>query len=147
METIKAARMVMFVRWRRREKNNSDTHLAAILVESVHVDGRPRQRHIAYLSGITEDNVQSVRACNRFWGKVDKRLHGLSLTAQEHERIVYALAVKVRRPTSVETERSERGFPAGPRKATSRAIASEGLQKDGAPDFMAGGEQAVFCQD
>ena len=121
------ASMVMFVRWRRREKKyNSDTHLAAILVESVHVDGRPRQRHIAYLSGITERDAQSIGARNRFWGEVDKRLHGLSnrLTTQERERIVSALAVRVRRPTSVETERSEREFPAEPCKAFSRAIAT-----------------------
>jgi hypothetical protein len=34
-----------------------DVHWAAIIVESVRVDGKPTQRHVAYLGGITESAI------------------------------------------------------------------------------------------
>jgi hypothetical protein len=122
----------MFVRWQKRKNqysdparmrykpsptrmryihNLADTHLAAILIESVRIDGKPRQRHIAYLAGINEKAiVEFVGARVRFWREVDAVLHRLSnrLTAAERERIVAAVAAKVPRPTPAEAEQSER---------------------------------------
>jgi hypothetical protein len=111
----------MFVRWQRREQRQkhpglrAETHLAAILIESVRVDGNSRQRHIAYLSGITEEKiVGSIGARSRFWRQVDERLQGLPtpLTDLERSRIVSALADKVPRPTKEECQRSAREFQA-----------------------------------
>jgi hypothetical protein len=109
----------MFVRWQRREQKQkrpglrAETHLAAILIESVHVDGKWRQRHIAYLSGITEEKIiESIGARSHFWRQVDERLQGLPtpLTDLERSRIVTALADKVPRPTKEECQRSAREF-------------------------------------
>ena len=56
----------MFVRWQTRTRRarafgrdpNTDTHWAAILAESSRIDGKPTQRHIAYLGGITESAIE-----------------------------------------------------------------------------------------
>ena len=65
----------MFIKWHRRPlkrvkiwlSETEDTHWAAILVESHRVDGKPRQRHIAYLGGINETSLVDQRKCHRGW--------------------------------------------------------------------------------
>jgi hypothetical protein len=50
-------------------------HWAAIAVETVRVDGKPTQRRIAYIGGITATAIRIVRQRFRFWRKVElKRL-------------------------------------------------------------------------
>ena len=56
----------MFIRWQKRIKGlawpwgwrGTDTHWAAILVESLRIDGKPTQKHIAYLGGIIESAIE-----------------------------------------------------------------------------------------
>jgi hypothetical protein len=55
----------MFVRWQKRQRKRRvfggegpDMHWAAILSESERVDGKPVQRHIAYLGGLTESAIE-----------------------------------------------------------------------------------------
>jgi hypothetical protein len=45
------ATTAMYIRWQTRR------HRAIILVENVRVDGRPRQKHVAYLAGFDERRV------------------------------------------------------------------------------------------
>ena len=64
----------MFVRWQTyRSKarspqlriiNDKDPRLKAILVESLRINGKPRQRHIAFLSSISLDRRNGF-ACRR----------------------------------------------------------------------------------
>ena len=60
----------MFVRWTSRARRTSefgpnrwgeeDVHHRAILVEAVRIDGKPRQRHVAYLVGFTESRAEPL---------------------------------------------------------------------------------------
>jgi hypothetical protein len=111
----------MFVRWQKRTNQycdrpgfacDADTHLAASLIESVRIDGKPRQRHVAYLAGISEKGVEHVGRRLRFWREVDERLHDLSnrLTAAERKRITAIVAARVPRPSEAEAVRCDREF-------------------------------------
>jgi hypothetical protein len=93
----------MYVRWqqyrsrardeRRREQNNTRARLKAVLVESVRVDGEPRQKHIAFLGSVSIDG-SGIR---RFWYDVTARLNqvGNLVSAEERERLGAAIAEKV----------------------------------------------------
>jgi hypothetical protein len=56
----------MYLRWQSRKRRRaefgrrygqSDVHWAAVIVENTRVDGKPTQRHVAYLAGFTESAV------------------------------------------------------------------------------------------
>ena len=93
----------MFVRWQlyrsqalnrwQREHNDKHARLKAILVKSVRVDGKPRQRHVAFLGSTSIDGADLPR----FWYDVTTRLDrlGNQLSLQERERIGAAIANKV----------------------------------------------------
>jgi hypothetical protein len=95
----------MFVRWqlyhsqalnhRHREQNDKRARLKAILVESVRVDGKPRQRHIVFLGSISIDQIG--KPGGRFWYDVTRRLNGLGkrVTPADRKRIGRAIAKKV----------------------------------------------------
>ena len=82
----------MFVRWQRRApawwrqephtrkhppaphtRKSPPAHWAAILVESVRVEGKPKQRHIAYLAEIKEDRLGELTGRCRFYVDVSPR--------------------------------------------------------------------------
>jgi len=94
----------MFVRWHRRDLLLRDkaSHYTAILVESVRVGGKSRQRHIAFLGGITihDGRVNAVRAVS-FWHEVIAKLDKLDdrVSPEQRERIETALAKYLPRPT------------------------------------------------
>jgi hypothetical protein len=110
----------MFVRWQRsrsqalipwRCAKTERTRLKAILVESVRVDGKPRQKHIAFLGSIASDDAIDGTAAKRFWRDVTAKLKHLGnrIGPEEYERIVAAIAAKVGgRPTEAELEQFER---------------------------------------
>ena len=110
----------MYVRWqikRRSEKPlnvwGSDL-LTATLVESRRVNGKPRQRVIAYLGSIREKCAQTPEHVNHqlgFWNSVGAKLDGLAnqITPDERARIEAKLAARVRIPT-----------PESPRKRPSK---------------------------
>jgi hypothetical protein len=58
------------------------------LVESVRVDGKPRQRHIAYLGSIASDSLGSPAP--RFWYDVTSKLKRLGnrVGPEDYERIM-----------------------------------------------------------
>jgi hypothetical protein len=107
----------MYVRWIRRERrpaeswrdSEPDIHWRAILVESVRINGRPTQRHIAYLGGITESAIARSEGpwlgeLRQFWEGAMKKLNELSssrgctLAQADQDRIVASLAEKVGAP-------------------------------------------------
>lgn len=94
----------MFVRWHRRDLllRDKTSHYTAILVESVRVRGKSRQRHIAFLGGITihDGRVNVVRAVS-FWHDVTAKLGKLGnrISSEQRERIEAALGKRLPRPT------------------------------------------------
>ncbi len=93
----------MYVRWQRRRrvrKRKSSPLLTAVLVESCRVDGKPRQKGIAYLGGIREAYVDERAWEHRaFWLSVDERLDALGLDPETRARIEASVESRVRRVT------------------------------------------------
>ena len=99
----------MFIRWQSRHRKHaefsrysheSDTHWRAVLVESARIDGKPRQRHIAYLAGFTE-SATKIPAQQRFiWERIEKRLKpfGKRIPAKDRKAIIAALIKKLCKP-------------------------------------------------
>jgi hypothetical protein len=95
----------MYVRWqtyrsralrpRHRAHNDERARLKAVLVESVRVNGEPRQKYIAFLGSLTIDEVGDPHP--RFWYDVTTRLEGLSnrVSPKDYERITTSIAKKV----------------------------------------------------
>ena len=73
----------------------------AVLIEAVRVDGKPRQRYVAYLGGFTEHGIEHAHQRCRFWDRVNERLRALShrLTDEDRNHIVTKLATRVPVPT------------------------------------------------
>ena len=100
----------MDVRWKRRplkKRNSSDPNphqLAASLVESRRVDGKPRQRTVAYLGSISERFLTEPAHRQWFWKDLAQRLDALALPQREREAIETALARTVARLTAEEEE-------------------------------------------
>ena len=94
---------MMFVKWQKRTRRSrafgprTDTHWAAILAESSRVDGKPTQRHIAYLGGITESAIELPAQRAFFWQEVAQQLDQLALPKDDRARIEAAVEAKVPR--------------------------------------------------
>jgi len=90
----------MFVRWQLyrsravsrtlRKRNDARARLKAMLVESVRIEGKPRQKYIASLGSTSIDGGDRMR----FWHKVTARLDQMDdrLTPQDRRQIVAAIA-------------------------------------------------------
>jgi hypothetical protein len=77
-----------------------DIHWRAILVESVRVDGKPRQRHIAYLAGFTESAV-AIPAQQRFlWDHIKEQLDRLHnrISPEDRKRIEAIMVARIGKP-------------------------------------------------
>jgi len=118
----------MFVRWQnsetvaKRKQPGKVNRCRAILVESVRVDGKPKQQYIAFLASFEPDVVAIKRdmpewrqrrqfgAQCRFWRQLNKRLNRLGnrISLDDRHKIEAALAIRVPRPSQEEQERSDR---------------------------------------
>ena len=110
----------MFVRWQKRKRRtqywhfdqrrylNGVHHLAAVLVESKRVNGKPVLRHLAYLGGINETQLKTLRHRVWFWESATERLDKLKVKGAERAKIEAALAKVAARPTSAEREQIKR---------------------------------------
>jgi len=98
----------MFIRWHKRQRQprsgKTDVHWGVALTEATRINGKPRQRHVAYLGSFTEQGIESVDQRCRFWDRVNTRLHALpnQLTNEERNRIIGEIAIKVPVPTTAE---------------------------------------------
>src|SRR5262245_33450656 len=96
----------MFIRWHlyrsqaldpdRRKYNDKRARLKAILVESVRVDGKPSQNHIAFLGSISINGDGR----ERFWYDITKRLNRLNnrISPADRERIIASVTKKAGPP-------------------------------------------------
>jgi hypothetical protein len=97
----------MYVRWQSRKRRGAefgygrgDTHHRAILVENVRVNGKPTQRHIAYLAGFTESAVAIPQQQRYLWERIESHLDRLAnrISADDRKRIEAAFIEKIGRP-------------------------------------------------
>jgi len=97
----------MFMRWQSRRRKRakfgratSDTHWRAVLVESARIDGKPRQRHIAYLAGFTESAARIPAQRHLLWQRIKRRLNrlGKSVSIKDRKAIIAALTKKLGKP-------------------------------------------------
>lgn len=64
------------------------------MVESVRVDGKHRQKHIAYLGSVTSDAIAEGKS-QSFWYRVSRRLQQLRLSPKDRQRIAALIAERV----------------------------------------------------
>jgi hypothetical protein len=99
----------MFIRWQSRERNRSqfgeydevDVRWSVVLAETKRFDGKPQQRHIAYLGSITDSAMKiDCQRCH-FWDHVSARLDALGnqITLTDRKKVEAAIAKKVPRLT------------------------------------------------
>ena len=88
----------MFVRWQTyrsqaRRWNTERALLKAILVESIRVEGKPRQKHIAFLGSMSVDRSDM----RRFWHEVTARFDQLGnrVGPDERARLLASIAERV----------------------------------------------------
>ena len=108
----------MFVRWQlyrsqafdsdQRKRNDKQARLKAVLVESVRIDGKPRQKHIAFLGSTRIDGGDR----RRFWYEVTTSLDRLGnrVLPPDRKRIVAAITKRLgeQPPTKAEIEQFKR---------------------------------------
>lgn len=99
----------MYVRWKRKPRSRrrrltGEYSLAAVLVESHRVDGRPRQRIIKHLGSINERGIQHYYVKLDFWQSVDARLTALALDANLRAQLEEQIVQRVPRPGAREQE-------------------------------------------
>lgn len=97
----------MFVRW--KKKSRADYRMAgkstpvtlhvAYLVKSERVNGKPRQKTVAYLASIKDRSIQHVTHRRYFWQRVQASLQPLHLSEQEQHAIEAKLLERVPMPT------------------------------------------------
>ena len=133
----------MFVRWKRhkrRSRKQSEPDgkggwkwieeprflLSAALVRSERVNGKPRQRIVAYLASIRENLLGETWPRIWFWDSADKALAGLA--DNDRQKCEAALLSRVRRPTAEEVAAAEEE-----RKKQKQALMGEILRCGGDP--------------
>jgi len=107
----------MFVRWQnsktvsRRKRQGKVNRCRAILVENARIDGKPKQRYIAFLASYDPDpSPWNDGPKTGFWRQAKLKLDRLSnrVSPEERLKIETALAARVPRPTPEEQERGDR---------------------------------------
>ncbi len=92
----------MYVRWRSRPRTRLPRSplLTAVVVACRRVNGKPRQRVVAYLAGIREKFIgEHERQHEKFWNRVDARLDELALDPATRANIEASIAARVPRVT------------------------------------------------
>ena len=110
----------MYIRWQTRptkrakygsRRINEGAIWSLVLVESIRVNGKPRQRHVACLGTISE--FDTVGVCRRgfAWDRLIERLDRLSnqILPEGRQRIEAAFAERVPRITNEEYDECVRG--------------------------------------
>jgi len=131
----------MFVRFKRRERVSVRTTpwkarrrtgrfvLTAVLVRSERRDGKPRQKVVAYLASIAEEDFAKVLPRQHFWARVDTRLGALNLEPGQRQKVEAALLAVVARPTPEEISEDRRQFEARLDALRSRCVAGMGFPR------------------
>jgi hypothetical protein len=122
----------MFIRWQSRKRNiyyshwgrkadpYGDVHWNAVLVESLRINGKPRQKHIANLCSFTEQQIKIPAQQLYTWERAIKTLDGLGkrITPQERRQVEAALAERLGRLKPTKREIAAQHRAAGARLKT-----------------------------
>jgi hypothetical protein len=102
----------MYIRWQSRKRQTSqwgryfdgDTHWRAILVESVRQNGKPTQKHIAYLAGFAESAITKPYQQMYIWERIEEKLRKLGnrISSEEGKHIAAILSEKLGKPPAKE---------------------------------------------
>jgi hypothetical protein len=99
----------MFIRWLKyrsvalwHQGEPPITRVKAVLVESVRINGKPRQRHIAFIESYQEGKIDQISARCNFWRRARERLKEIKLTAQQRRQIEAMLAQRVKPTTALQ---------------------------------------------
>jgi hypothetical protein len=92
----------MFVRWKRDDVWYPHAK-RAVLVESHRVDGKPRQRFVAYLGSIDDRNINWLWARRQFWYHANKAL----LTAELRGQVTYEQVLTIKQTLAVRVAPAE----------------------------------------
>ncbi len=111
----------MFVRWKRRESSckpsvygrdraaDRGATISAVLVESIRVEGKPRQKFICHLAKLCERRRDYESTPFIFWEDALKKLDSLPLDEDARKKIEVQLAAKIPRPSDAEMTEFVRG--------------------------------------
>jgi hypothetical protein len=109
----------MFIRWqahrtRDRIRRTERIRWAVILVESKRIDGKPRQRHVAYLGSFDDSYLERICVRGFFLKKVADRLDRLGnrISPDARSRIDAAIAKRLPPLTPEQYQECERGLAA-----------------------------------
>src|SRR6185369_4355120 len=94
----------------RRHRATGEHTLSAVLVESVRVNGAPRQKIVGYLGSIGERRTAMYFHQRDFWDRVKSALDGLELTKSQRRAIEAQLKVRVPYPTATARKQALRQF-------------------------------------
>ena len=103
----------MYVRWKIKERS-WDVALpegpldVAYLVESARIDGKPRQKTLAYLGSIRARCRTAIGPAYAFWQRVEAKLHPLHPSFEQRTSIERQLAERVPRPSEEAYQATER---------------------------------------
>jgi hypothetical protein len=107
----------MYIRWQKRTRRTpwhyradvkDDVHHCAILVESVRVNGKPSQRHVAYVVGFTDTQAQVLAQRCHCWNKIKDVFDRVAISRQDRRRLETQIAAKLPRPTRREWSQFKR---------------------------------------
>jgi hypothetical protein len=110
--TIKPAKRSWIIHLRGKLRPTGRFLLTAQLVRSERISGKPRQKVVAYLGAISEEQLGEIGARVGFWRGAMAKLDGLSLDAATRGEIEAELHSRVRRPTPEEVAEADRQLAA-----------------------------------
>ena len=107
----------MFIRWQKyrsvalwHRRKPPITRVKAILVETVRIDGKPRQKHVAFIASYQDGRLDLIGTGSTFWRDARQRLDRISnqITPADHSKVEAALAQRVPPTTAAEDEPQQR---------------------------------------
>ena len=96
--------------YREYKRKDDATRLTCQLVEAYREDGRPRQRVVAHLGSLLDEqcrpkDFREQAAVLRFFLKVDKKLESLGITAEDAAEYRLKIGERIRRGTKKTREK------------------------------------------
>ena len=94
----------MFIRWQKYRSvalwhrgKPPITRVKAILVETVRIDGKPRQKHVAFIASYEANKLDQISTRSTFWRDARQRLDqiGNQTTPADRSKVEAALAQRV----------------------------------------------------
>ena len=101
----------MYIRWNRTKRSKDYLQkfgdlLSAVLVESIRIDRKPRQKVIKYLGGVDEKPLY-ITPIFSFWRTVDSKLDELNLAPAVRKKIVNSIEKRIPRPSNEDYEKEQ----------------------------------------